>query len=64
MATASAQTQMQYYGPYVRTVQNYFNYHLLQHDSQDLYEGSTVIYYRTQEYFMASDIFEFFRRYA
>jgi hypothetical protein len=64
MATISVQTQMQYYGPFVRTVQNFFNYHMLEHTSEDIYEGGDVIYYRTQEYTMAPDIMAFFGRYV
>ena len=55
---------MQYYGPFVRTVQSFFNFHMLEHDSQDIYEGGSVIFYRTQEYIMAHDIMAFFNRYA
>ncbi len=64
MATTSVQTQIQYYAPFVRTVQNFFNYHLLHHESQDIYEGSSVIFYRTQEFRMAEGIMGFFKDYS
>lgn len=64
MATISVQTQMQYYGPFVRTVQNFFNYHMLEHTSEDIYESNSVIYWRTQEYNMAQDIMGFFERFV
>ena len=64
MATVSVQTQMQYYGPFVRTVQNFFNYHMLEHTSEDIYESNDVIYWRTQEYNIGEDIMSFFDRYV
>lgn len=64
MATTAVQSKMQSFAPFVRNVQNFFNYHLLTHESQDIYEGGDVIFYRTQEYIMAEDIMGFFENYV
>ena len=37
---------MQRHAPFVRTAQCYFNEILFLHDSQDIYEGDDVIYWR------------------
>jgi hypothetical protein len=63
LSLLSVQIQMQHYGPFVRTVQCFFNYHILEHDSQDIYEAPNVIYYRTAEYYLKNEIIGFFRNY-
>lgn len=47
---------MQRYAPFIRATQCYFNRKILQHDSEDIYEGRTVIYYRTGESWLREDI--------
>lgn len=61
-ATLSVQSVMLTKYAQEKEVQTFFNFHMLQHDSFDIYEGSTVFTWRTQEYRNLEDIYEFFNR--
>jgi hypothetical protein len=47
LSTLWVQIAMQHNAPFIRSAQCYFNSLVLQHTSQDIYEGSDVVYYRT-----------------
>jgi hypothetical protein len=51
LTTLSVQITMLRNGPFIRTAQNYFNFKVLEHASQDIYEGHDVIYWRNGEYY-------------
>jgi hypothetical protein len=53
---------MQRHAPFIRTSQSYFNEIVLEHYSQDIYEGTDVIYWKTGEYYQYQDILDVFRR--
>lgn len=53
---------MQRYAPFIRASQSYFNEIILEHYSQDIYEGRDVIYWKTGEYYKYQDILDVFRR--
>jgi len=51
LTTLWVQITMQHYAPFVRASQCFFNELILEHDSQDIYEGADVIYWRVGEYY-------------
>lgn len=61
-ATVSVQSTVLIKYSQQREIQTFFNYHVLGHDSFDIYEGSTVFTWRTQEYRNLQDVYEFFNR--
>lgn len=63
LSTLWVQITMQRHAPFVRTAQSYFNEIVLQHYSQDIYEGTDVIYWKTGEYYQFQDIKDVFRRF-
>ena len=46
LATLWVQITVQRHGPFIRTAQCFFNEAVFLHDSQDIYEGTDVIYWR------------------
>lgn len=53
---------MQYHAPFIRTAQCYFNEIILEHYSQDIYEGTDVIYWRDGEYYNFQDVLGLYKR--
>jgi hypothetical protein len=62
LSTLWVQITMQRHAPFARASQSYFNEIILQHYSQDIYEGRDVIYWKTGEYYQYQDILDVFRR--
>jgi hypothetical protein len=60
--TISSQATVQIQYPQQREIQTFFNFHLLAHDSFDIYEGATVFTWRTHQYRTLDDMMEFFNR--
>jgi hypothetical protein len=62
LATLWVQITMQYHAPFIRTAQCYFNEIVLEHYSQDIYEGADVIYWRDGEYYNFQDVLALYKR--
>jgi len=56
LATLWVQVTVQRHAPFVRTAQCFFNEAVFLHDSQDIYEGGDVIYWRNGEYYSFKDM--------
>jgi hypothetical protein len=46
LSTLWVQITVQRHGPFIRTAQCFFNERVFLHDSQDIYEGTDVIYWK------------------
>ena len=62
LSTLWVQITMQRNAPFIRTAQCFFNEIILEHYSQDIYEGTDVIYWKTGEYYRYQDIIAVFKR--
>lgn len=62
LSTLWVQITMQRNAPFIRTAQCFFNEIILEHYSQDIYEGADVIYWKTGEYYRYQDIIAVFER--
>lgn len=58
--TTEATVQTKY--PQQREIQTFFNFHLLAHDSFDIYEGATVFTWSTHQYHTLQEMMDFFNR--
>lgn len=61
-ATFSSQATVLIQYPQQREIQTFFNFHLLAHDSWDIYEGSYVFTWSTHQYRTLDEMMEFFNR--